>query len=635
MALLCVCSVVSARAETAVSVRSEDREVVMQGIRAELEISPLEAGGGGSAVREGDLVSLRLRLRDAVSAAPVTAMMPRVWVDLRKDHLNPGMGNRTPSCSEKVRGYLQGTLSFRPDIDLNSYYILTLNNDATIGVIDPIRGVAGYSQLLAMVPLVRPGEDWVFAPDGRTLFVSMPKAGQVAEIDTETFKVRRNLDAGLLPTRLALQPDGRYLWVANDNDGPAGGVTVLDARSGRVAARLATGSGPHMLAFSEDSEQAFVANRSAGTVTVIDVQSLKKVADVATGTEPVDIAYSRLSRSLYVAHAGAGGVAVLEGDYSRVSRRMALDPGLVSIRFAPGDRWGFALNSKNRRLSVFDASNSAISYSGEVGDEPEQISFSSEFAYIRSRKTAEVTLIALAGLGKGDAMTPLRISGGSGAPGESTVRRSPADSIVTAPEGNAVLIASPADGTVVYYMEGMGVPSGNFRTYGRVPRAVGVVNRQLREGAPGVYSATAKIPAAGTYDVAFLLDSPRVVHCFEFTADPAPAVARPKLARPVEVEMLSPAAPLRAAAPVTLRFRLRDAATSSPLEGLKDVSVLASQSPTGAWRESLIARPRPDGTYELDLRPPRAGRYTLYFSIPSLQVKVGQVLPIDLQVRQE
>ena len=111
-----------------------------------------------------------------------------------------------------------------------------------------------------------------------------------------------------------------------------------------------------MLAFSEDSEQAFVANRSAGTVTVIDVQSLKKVADVATGTEPVDIAYSRLSRSLYVAHAGAGGVAVLEGDYSRVSRRMALDPGLVSIRFAPGDRWGFALNSKNRRLSVFDAS---------------------------------------------------------------------------------------------------------------------------------------------------------------------------------------------------------------------------------------------------------------------------------------
>lgn len=615
---------------------SGSRETIRQGIRVELDVVPLSLEGiSHTTVNEGDLASIRLKLSDAVSGVPVTAMMPKVWLDLQKQFKGDKKGQPAITCSDKVRSYLQGTLSFRPDVDLNSYYILTLNNDATIGVIDPIKGVAGYSQLLTMISLARPGEDWVYSRDGKTLFVTMPKAGQVAVIDTENFKVQKNLDAGTAPFRIALQPDGKYLWVGNNAEvAAASGVTVLEAGSGKIVARFLTGAGHHELAFSDDSSYAFVSNRDSGTVSIIDVQRMEKVKDLATGLKPVSMSFSRLSKTLFVAHEGDGVVAVINGVSLDMAGRIPLEAGLKALRFAPGDRWGFVVNSRTRQLSVFDASSNSITYSGEVGNEPEYIAFSNEFAYIRSKKTAEVTLITLANLGKGDKMTPLRISGGGIAPSESTIQPSLADNIVVTPEGNAVLIASPADATIVYYMEGMGVPAGNFRTYGRVPRAVSIVNRQLRETAPGVYTAKFRIPAAGKYDAVFLLDSPRIVHCFEFDAAVNPVISKQKATRPVELEFLDRGLILQSDVSKKLHFRLKDSSSGLPLPGVRDLTVLASLSPTGSWRQASTAVLLDDGTYVIEFKPPRIGMYTLYFTIPSLQVKINHLLPLDLHVQQ-
>ena len=68
-------------------------------------------------------------------------------------------------------------------------------------------------------------------------------------------------DAGMAPARVALQPDGRYLWVGNDASEPtASGVTVIDTEASASVAFIATGAGHHEIAFSEDSRYAFVRN---------------------------------------------------------------------------------------------------------------------------------------------------------------------------------------------------------------------------------------------------------------------------------------------------------------------------------------------------------------------------------------
>ena len=76
-----------------------------------------------------------------------------------------------------------------------------------------------------------------------------------------------------------------------------------------------------------------------------------------------------------------------------------------------------------------------------------------------------------------------------------------------------------------FYMEGMNAAMGSFGSYGHRVQAVTVVDRSLKEVAPGVYAGRLRIPVAGHYDVAFLLENPRVLHCF--SADAAPNPARP------------------------------------------------------------------------------------------------------------
>ena len=267
-------------------------------------------------------------------------------------------------------------------------------------------GVPGYSQLYTMILLPRPGQDWTFSRDEKMLFVTMPQAGQVAVIDTGSLKVARTIEAGVNPFNIALQPDGKYLWVGNDAV-QGGGVTVLDAASGAVAARIQTGAGHHELAIADDSSYAFVSNSEAGTVTVIDIQQLKKVKELKTGRQPVSMAYSSLGKALYVAHEGDGTVTAIDGKRLSISGTMQLAPGLRVLRFAPGQRWGFVANTRTSTVSVFDTSTNTVAYTGQIGNEPDHIAFSQEFAYIRSRSTADVTLIALANLGKGDKLIPL------------------------------------------------------------------------------------------------------------------------------------------------------------------------------------------------------------------------------------
>jgi YVTN family beta-propeller protein len=159
----------------------------------------------------------------------------------------------------------------RPDVDLNSYYILALNKSPDISVIDPLLGFGG-SKLLTLVMMKSPGEDWLLTSDGELLFVTLPAINQLAVITTRSWKVINYIDVGTTPTRITIQPDQHYIWVANDGNEKDGGVTVIEPATLKVAAKIATGAGNHDIIISSDNRFAFISNRESDTVSVIDVQ---------------------------------------------------------------------------------------------------------------------------------------------------------------------------------------------------------------------------------------------------------------------------------------------------------------------------------------------------------------------------
>jgi len=510
--------------------------------------------------------------------------------------------------------FTRGIVGLRPMIDLTSWFILALNKDATISVIDPIVGVGGLTQLYTQVLLQKPGEDWVKSADRKRLYVTMPRAGRVAVVDTDSFKVVANVEAGSHPVRVAPQPDGKYVWVGNDSPGDESGVTVIDADRLTVAANIATGKGHHELAFSPGSRYAFVTNRDEGTVSVIDIGTLKKVRDVRTGGRPLSAAWSPLAKTLYVADEDGGGVAVVDGERHEVVARVPGKPGLRAIRFTADGRYGFAVNAFDNTVRVIDASTHRVVHEVLVAGSPDQVTFSKAFAYVRALGSEYVTMIPLSELGKSGSLSTKQFTTGVYPP-----RRAPyipiTDAIVPTPEQYAVVVANPAEKTIFYYTEGMTAPMGNFRNYGHEPLAAMVVDRSLREKEPGVYSGRVRFPLSGAYDVAFLLGSPRIVHCFSATVQPNPLLAK-SVPKGLGLEYLFDRKTIGVGEKVPLRIRLTDRATNAPAADLADVVVQTSLA-SGNWQRRVIAAHVGEGVYEAPLLLPRAGVYYVHVECPS------------------
>jgi YVTN family beta-propeller protein len=601
---------------------SSAQKIVEQGIAIEFTVDPLKEKLLKPRAGEDSIV--KIKITDTTTGTPLKGLNLSVWMSLRGGDKAPDM----KQCRERIQSFIGGTLRERPDVDLNSYYILALNESPDISVIDPLLGFGG-SKLLALVMLKSPGEDWVLSRDREKLFVTMPLLNQVAVVDTRSWKVANYIDTGVKPTNITLQPDQNYLWVATEgNQGAASGVTVIDAVTLKVAAQISTGAGHHEVVISSDNRFAFVSNRESGTISIIDVRKLAKTSDVQVSSNPISMALSELSKAIYVASETEGTVAVIDEQSQQVLARMKAKPGLRSIRFVPGGRYGFAVNTKENTVNIFDAASNRMLHEVTVGKAPVQVIFSDTFAFVRSLGTETVSMIRLATLGTDVEITDF--PGGQKAPdtASAAVR---ADSIVPAPEGNAVIVANPADKVIYYYAEGMAAPMGDFDNYRREPRAVLVVDRSLRETNPGVYSAMVKFPASGIYDVAFLADAPRIAHCFEAVAEPNPLLKPERqIALRLEPQMKEMKLPVGRNFP--LRFKLIETATNKPTDDLKDVRVLTY---SGAWQRRDIAKSIGGGVYEVNLNVPEPGAYTVFVESFSMGVRFQDLPQMMLQATEE
>ena len=596
--------------------------ITREGVRVDFSVRPALRQGPVMAV---DWADVTFRITDANTGDPITGRFPAAWMDLAQ--VWQSRGEAPMSCKERVSTYLKGIVGVRPMIDLNSHYVLVMNRDASISVIDPAVGITGITNLFAQIVLRRPPADWAKTRDQKRLFVTMPKAKAVAVADTETFKVIAEVEAGEEPTRAVLQGDERYLWVGNNaRKAEESGVTVIDTSTLKPAAFIPTGRGHHEIVLTADDRQAFVTNREDGTITVIDVQTLAKVKDLATGPLPIAIAYSPLSKAVYVADAREGTVAVIDPVRHEVVSRIQAKPGLGPLRFTPDGRWGVVVNPTEGAVHVIDAATNRLAHTVPVGAQPYQVSFSRQYAYVRSLGTEQVAMIGLPSLDEPGVPPVKYFPAGEQPPGKAP-DLGIANSMVPSVKEAAMFVINPFQGTVYYYMEGMNAPQGSFRNYGHDARAVDIVDRSLRETEPGVYTGRVKVPLAGTYDVAFIMDAPRFLHCFSSKVEPNPAVKQAVGPMGIEYRIAERRIPVGGTG--TVRFTLTDPVDGKPLADLKDVEVLYYTS-AGSGRTVVPARVVGGGEYEAEVQVQEPMTYYVFVRSRSQKMTFTDLPPASL-----
>lgn len=561
---------------------------------------------------EGEQAIMQFRFTDA-AGTPLTGLNVAAWMDeeLSKQPVDEA------ACHTKIQSFLQMQFAARPEVDLNTYYVLALTKESSILVIDPRVGFSS-SRLYAAVDLPAPGEDWALTGDHDHLFVSMPSINRVAVVDTLTFRVQTTIAVGVSPRRVLLQPDGKYLWVANDTAGPDSGVTVVDANTFQPAAHIATGSGHHELAFDE-ARHMYVTNQDAGTVSVISTEKLEKVSDLTVGRSPVSLAYSSQSKAVYVSSAADGKISVISAENEKLSGTIKAEPGINVVRITPDGRWGFVANGVDNTVSLFDVSSNKVKQLYHVGRTPDQLVFTTAYVYVRTRGSDNVTLIPLSDVGKNDGTA--HFVAGQSAPGDGSITL--ADAIAPALDSTSAFVANAADRRIYFYQEGMAAPMFSMEGYGNTPKSAMVLDRSIHETAPGIYSIGVKLPKAASYDVPVFVDSPSISHCFNVAVEVNPLMKKaPQV--PVALHPLKNDLQVRPGEPVEVTFRLLDAVTQKPRSGLLDVEVTILLA-EALRQQHLEAESVGDGVYRFTFTPAKSGVYYAMVHIPSLRVKPNEL----------
>jgi YVTN family beta-propeller protein len=581
-----------------------------EGVAVEFSIKSLAGQDGKDpGLVAGADATVSFRLTDKRTGQPITGLHPNAWINSRTVQHAPNEAE----CRDKIRTYAGGLLSARADIDLNSYLMLTLNHDNTITFINP-QVSFNITKLESIVMLPGPGADWVLSKDKDFLYVTLPGQSAVAIINTITRKLVGTIQTGekTKPMRIALQPDGRYVWVGLD-DSPM--VAVIDTTTNKLAATVAAGAGLHNIAFTADSRFAYVTNSAADTATAIDVSTLSKIADIGLGKTPVAVAYSDAGDSIYVAAINGGTITVIDPAKQQITKTIPIKRGVVAMRFDPSGRYGFAVNQVESSVSVIDASTNQVIAEGPVTKRADQVTFTRLYAYVRGIESEKFSLIDLSEVKKGKIL-PIQIPAGRLASSTLPEEVGVADMIRPTPEGNSVMIASLPDKMIYYYVEGMMVPMGTFENYKRRPHALILMDRSLTETAPGVYSSPVRLKTAGTFDLPFLVDQPRIINCFEGKIGDSPYGEKVKAAISTKIEPQFKGNRFKPGEAVTLKFKISDAITKQALAGLKDIQILIFEPP-GIWQKRVFAKEVGAGIYEVTETFPHVGMFRVMTRIQS------------------
>jgi len=548
------------------------------------------------------------RLTDVRSGQPITGLHPNAWISSRSSTRVP---NAT-ECKDKISSFMGGLLSARPEIDLNSYLVLTINHDNTISIINPQLSF-NITKLESLIVLPGAGADWILSKANDFLYVTLPEQSAVVVIDTVTKKIVHTIPLkGMKPRRVVLEPGGNQVWVGLD-DSPQ--VAVIDTKTNTLTGIVKVGDGLHNITFVPEKHLAYVTNSKANSVSVIDTKKLARIRDINVAATPVPVAYSAASRLVYVASINSSAISVVDPSSHRIVNTIPTEPGVVALRFAADGRFGFVVNQIKSTVSILDASTNKIVASTKVVKEPDQVVFTKRYAYIRGIGSEKFSLIELADFTK-TAPAPVDIQGGqtpaSALPDEIGV----ANMIAPTPEGNAVMIANNGDRMIYYYVEGMMAPMGTFSNYKRRPRALLLLDRSISEVAPGTYSAQIKLRRSGTFDVPLLIEQPRMHNCFQLVVAESPDGASERVGVSIAVEAMFKDQRFKAGEAVSLKFKITDATTKQSITGLNDLRVLVFEPP-GIWQQRQLAKETSPGVYEVTQTFPRSGFFNVMVAVAS------------------
>lgn len=200
--------------------------------------------------------------------------------------------------------------------------------------------------------------------DAATLVVANKAEATVSLVDLASGKVAATLPVGTGPHEVAISPDGRQALIANYGTGPQPGssLTLIDVPGAKVVKTIDLGESkrPHGILFL-DGKRVLVTSEATKSLVEVDVEQGKVVRTIPTGQEVSHmVAVTPDGSRAFIANIGSGSITAIDLKAGKSLGDIKTGAGSEGIDVTPDGKQVWVTNREADTVSVVDAKTLAI-----------------------------------------------------------------------------------------------------------------------------------------------------------------------------------------------------------------------------------------------------------------------------------
>lgn len=235
---------------------------------------------------------------------------------------------------------------------------LSNERDGSIQVIDVAKDAVIATSKLGNRP-----RGLALSPDGGRLYVALSwwrdgkraQSGKegIAALDARTLKLQKLYVAGTDPECVAVSPDGKRLYLSNED---AGTASIIDVASGRHTATVVVGTEPEGVTASPDGSRVYVTAETSNVITVIDPKKEKTAANILVDPRPRAVIFTRDSKTAWATAEIGGTVMEIDVARNRIRRRVRLGRAdkPVGLVLSPDEKTLYVATGRGNGVAIID-----------------------------------------------------------------------------------------------------------------------------------------------------------------------------------------------------------------------------------------------------------------------------------------
>jgi YVTN family beta-propeller protein len=233
-----------------------------------------------------------------------------------------------------------------------------------LGVIDPVE-----RRLIDRWHVGSDPEQFAISKDGRFAFIANEDDSSASIIDLGSGQSRGKVKVSEEPEGVGVNPRNGEVYVTCEEKGE---VFAIDPDQQRVVATIETGGRPRSVAFLPDGSRAYVACENGGYVAVIDAAAHKLLSKIQlpTGSLPMGTAMAKDGKEVYVSTGRGNTVVVLDTEKNAVATTIPVGDRAWGIALDPSGSKLYTANGASNDVSVVDVRSRKELRRIKVGDGP-------------------------------------------------------------------------------------------------------------------------------------------------------------------------------------------------------------------------------------------------------------------------